>query len=89
MSDADLRLDGNAIAGLLSEVFATEMTAARGTCAGCGATGAFGAAYVYMQAPGTVLRCPQCMAVLMCIVRIRDELVVDVSGVERLQLAAS
>ena len=30
-------LDGNAIGGLLHEVFGTEMTAAEGTCAACGA----------------------------------------------------
>ena len=37
MEDADLRLDGNAVGGLLGEVFAWETTAARGTCAACGA----------------------------------------------------
>jgi Family of unknown function (DUF6510) len=33
----ELMLDGNAIAGLLQEVFAVQMTTAIGTCAGCGA----------------------------------------------------
>jgi len=33
----ELMLDGNAIAGLLQEVFAVEMTTAIGTCGGCGA----------------------------------------------------
>ena len=32
-----LRLDGNAAAGLLGEVFAGEVTTAVGTCDGCGA----------------------------------------------------
>ena len=32
-------LDGNAIGGLLQEVFGTEMTAAIGTCAACGYRG--------------------------------------------------
>jgi hypothetical protein len=31
-------LDGNAIGGLLIDVFGTEMTAASSTCATCGAT---------------------------------------------------
>ena len=31
-------LDGNAIAGLLQEVFGTEMTTALGMCATCGAS---------------------------------------------------
>ena len=30
-------LDGNAIGGLLHDVFGTEMTTATGTCANCGA----------------------------------------------------
>ena len=32
-------LDGNAIGGLLVEVFGVEMTTATGACANCGATG--------------------------------------------------
>jgi hypothetical protein len=86
MDDADLRLDGNAAAGVLSEVFSAEMTAALGTCAGCGATNAFGTALVYAQAPGTVLRCPACSAVLICIVRLPDGFVVDLSGVRRIRI---
>jgi hypothetical protein len=85
--DAELRLDGNAAAGLLSEIFAHEMTTARGTCAECGATNVFGAAQLYMQAPGAVLRCPSCTAVLMCVVRLPDGgFVVDLSGVRRIRI---
>jgi hypothetical protein len=86
MTDVDLRLDGNAAAGLLNEVFGAEMTAALGTCAACGATRAIGAVHVYSQAPGTVLRCPECTAMLMCIVRVRERFVVDLSGIGRLEL---
>jgi hypothetical protein len=50
-------LDGNAIAGQLVEVFGTELTTAIGTCAGCGASGAVAELEVYLQAPGTVVRC--------------------------------
>jgi Family of unknown function (DUF6510) len=38
----ELMLDGNAVAGLLQEVFAVEMTTAVGTCARCGAAGPVG-----------------------------------------------
>jgi len=38
-----LMLDGNAIAGLLQEVFAAEMTTAIGICGDCGAAGPVGA----------------------------------------------
>ena len=86
MNDAELRLDGNAVAGLLSEVFAVEMTAALGTCAACGSTSPVGAVHVYAQAPGTVLRCPQCTTMLMCVVRVRDRLLVDMSGLRHLEM---
>jgi hypothetical protein len=87
MDDADLRLDGNAAAGLLSEIFAAEMTAAIETCAGCGASNVIAAAQLYMQAPGAVLRCPSCTAVLMCLVRFPDgSLVVDLSGIQRIRM---
>ena len=87
MQDTDLRLDGNAAAGLLAEVFGAEMTSALGTCDTCGATNAFGATMFYVHAPGSVLRCPNCTAVLMCVVRLPDGLVVDISGVRRIRMA--
>jgi len=80
------RLDGNAAAGLLQEVFAREMTTAMETCASCGRASAVGAVHVYMDAPGTVLRCPTCEAVVMCIVRVRENLHVDLSGMRRIEL---
>ena len=40
MQTEELRLDGNAAGGVLRELFAQDMTAALGTCAGCGTTGA-------------------------------------------------
>jgi hypothetical protein len=48
----ELRLDGNAVAGSLHEVFAVEMTTAIGTCGGCGAAGPVGAAHLY-RAPAS------------------------------------
>jgi hypothetical protein len=41
---------------------------------------------VYMDGPGTVLRCPTCEAVVMCIVRVRENLHVDLSGMRRIEL---
>jgi uncharacterized Zn finger protein len=87
MDDTDLRLDGNAAAGDLAEVFHAEMTTAIGVCASCGAEGALGATMVYGRAPGTVIRCPRCTAVLICIVRTPDRLMVDIAGVSRLELS--
>jgi Family of unknown function (DUF6510) len=86
MDEADLRLDGNAVGGLLSEVFAFELTTAQGTCANCGANAAVGAVYAYVQAPGAVLRCPVCGCVLMRVVQADDRLWFEMSGVRSLEL---
>jgi uncharacterized protein DUF6510 len=87
MQMEELRLDGNAAAGILSEVFAVEMTSAIETCAGCGAANAVGATLLYAHAPGMVLRCPSCGAMLMCIVEFPDGgFVVDLSGIRRIRM---
>jgi Family of unknown function (DUF6510) len=79
-------LDGNAVAGLLDEVFETEMTTAIGTCDTCGASGPVGAVHVF-RAAGVVLRCPQCGAVLGKIVTQRRQACVDLSGFRALAMA--
>jgi hypothetical protein len=84
--DEELRLDGNAAGGTLGEIFALEITAARGTCASCGATAELGAVVVYAYAPGTVLRCPQCAGVLLRVVRGPERLWLDARGVSCLEL---
>ncbi len=88
MAVADLHLDGNAVAGMLADVFSVEATTAVVTCASCGATGAVGAVMVYSYAPGVVLRCPQCTEVLMRFARIRGRMVADLGGVGRFDLPA-
>jgi hypothetical protein len=74
-----LMLDGNAVAGLLQEVFAVEMTTVIGTCATCGAARAVGMAHVYRGA-APVLRCSNCGAVLARIVSRESVACVDLSG---------
>jgi hypothetical protein len=62
-------LDGNAIGGLLNDVFGAEMTATTGTCVHCGATMHVAELIVYMPAPGAVGgRCRSCENVVMVIV---------------------
>jgi phage FluMu protein Com len=74
-------LDGNAIAGLLQEVFSAEMTTANGTCATCGTTSIVAELVVYLQAPGTVVRCPVCKHVMMMFMRRQEMTCVDLTGV--------
>ena len=80
-----LRLDGNAAAGTLQQVFATDVTTAVGTCAGCGATDVVGAVHVYVSA-GTVLRCPHCDAVLLRLVQHEQRVWLDLTGLRSLEL---
>jgi Family of unknown function (DUF6510) len=82
-------LDGNAIAGLLHEVFGAEMTNAVGMCAGCGAAGPVAGFVVYLRAPGTVVRCRNCSRVLMVFVKVRDMNCVDLRGLATLAAAAA
>jgi hypothetical protein len=77
-------LDGNAIGGLLLEVFGAEMTAAASTCAACGARRPVAELTVYLRAPGTVVRCRSCQAVLMVFVRVRGVTCVDLAGLAAL-----
>ena len=84
----ELKLDGNAVAGLLREIFAVEVTTARGTCDSCGAVDQVGALVVYAHAPGTVIRCPHCDSILMRIVSDGSRYWVDLRGVRTLELRA-
>jgi hypothetical protein len=77
-------LDGNAIAGLLLDVFGTELTTATGVCVHCGASGVLAEVVVYTRAPGTVVRCRSCAGVLMVLVEARGITCVDLRGLERL-----
>ena len=66
-----MALDGNAIGGLLLEIFGSEMTSAEATCAACGAAAPVAETTVYVRGPGTVVRCRRCTSVLMVIARVR------------------
>jgi Family of unknown function (DUF6510) len=83
----ELVLDGNAIGGLLGEVFAVDVTAAGSRCSGCGARAEVGALRAYVHAMGAVVRCPGCDGVLMRAVRgSGDRVWLDLSGVSYLEL---
>ena len=81
----ELLLDGNAVAGLLQEVFAVEMTTAIGTCSGCGKAGPVGAVHVYRGA-GIVLRCPHCGNTLAKIGKGDSRFWIDLTGLQTLEV---
>ena len=78
-------VDGNAISGMLNEVFGTEMTSADCVCGSCGAARQVAELAVYVRAPGTVVRCPSCDSVLMVFVTVHDDrMCVDLLGLAAL-----
>jgi hypothetical protein len=85
MDARTLMLDGNAVAGLLQEVFAVEMTTALGTCNACGATDAVGALHVFRGA-GIVMRCPHCAHALVTIVEGGARVWIGFAGLRALQV---
>jgi hypothetical protein len=78
-------LDGNAVAGLLTELFEAEVTGALRTCGSCGTTAPVGAHRAYVGA-GTVLRCPACSDVALLVTALPDRLVVELRGSWAVQL---
>jgi Family of unknown function (DUF6510) len=87
MTEFDQHLDGNALGGMLADVFGREMTAAVGTCSACGSVNAFGAAIAYTQAPGEVLRCPGCGIVLMVFVHRPDGYLITFGSIRCIEVA--
>ena len=79
-------LDGNAAGGLLSEIFPFEMTVVQTLCGACGAMDHVGQLTLYTDAPGTVICCVRCGAVLIRVVRGGDRYWLDMSGVRCLQV---
>ena len=77
-------LDGNAIAGTLDEIFATDMTLVSATCGGCRWRGPLAETAVYMQAPGVVVRCRHCDRVLAVVIERQSTYCVDLSGLSGL-----
>ena len=78
-------LDGNAIGGLLMEVFGAEMTTATGICGSCGAVRQVAELTVYRPGLGTVVRCRSCASVLMVFVEVRGITCVDLAGLASLE----
>jgi hypothetical protein len=84
-----VRLDGNAAAGILSEIFVPDITTARATCANCGTIRALGALLVYAHGMGMVVRCPGCDAVVLRVARTRTRLWLDAMGARLVVMAGA
>ncbi len=87
-ADAETRLDGNAAAGALGEVFAVELTTALVTCEGCGQDSVLAELMLYGSGLGLVLRCPGCEGAVIRLARTPAGHHLDMRGVARLRVAA-
>jgi DNA-binding beta-propeller fold protein YncE len=66
-----------------------DLTAARATCAHCGTTRAVGALVVYAHGMGTVVRCPSCDAVVLCVARTPTQVWLELTGARHIIIAAA
>jgi hypothetical protein len=90
VDETRLPLDGNAMAGILDELFVNDVTAARGACATCGSIAQVGAQHLYMypNAPGAVLRCATCESVLMVVVHAKERIRFGLQGLVWIEIAS-
>ena len=86
---ADRRLDANATAGPLAELFTVDLTVAMATCAGCGNTAPLAAHPLYADAPALVVRCPNCTAVVLRYASTGGRLRLDLTGARLLTVTVS
>jgi hypothetical protein len=81
-----LMLDGNAVAGMLHEIFSFEMTTSLAECVHCGRQGQLGTLLAFTQAPGVILRCPTCEQVVLRIVQTSQAIYLDARGTTFIRL---
>jgi hypothetical protein len=79
-------VDGNALAGPLSELFSIDITDAVARCVGCGAESALARAMVYVSGTDLVVRCGNCDDVLMTVVHSPGDLRLTLSGLAALRV---
>ena len=84
--DSVAHFDGNALAGPLADVFATDVTTAVARCRGCGLPSPIATLVVYGPDPGQVARCPGCFDVLLRLVRTPTSIWLDLSGMTAIRV---
>lgn len=67
--NATVVVDGNAAAGILSEIFAGDATTVVGRCAGCGMAAPFAEAIVELDDVCAIVRCRGCTHTLATVLR--------------------
>jgi hypothetical protein len=75
------RLDGNVLAGPLSEIFRSDMTLASGECRNCTLAMLLADTIVEMDDAGYIVMCPGCSHVLFTVVRNDSHSWIDLQGI--------
>jgi hypothetical protein len=73
-------LDGNALAGVMHDLFARDMTTTGYECTNCGSAGVVAELAVYMSGPGTVARCRDCDTILLMLTERHGMYCIDMPG---------
>jgi hypothetical protein len=89
MTEQTPYMDGNAAAGEIGALLSIDVTMARGQCVACGTAGTLASARMYGPAPGLVLRCPACEAVLVRVVEGVGRAWLDLRGLAYLEVPAA
>lgn len=82
-------LDGNAAAGPLAELFGIDLSGAVATCAMCGHRAPLAAHRLYADAPALVIRCPNCIGVVVRYASTGARLRLDMTGTRLLTISLS
>ena len=67
--NAAVTVDGNVLAGLLSDVLDGDATSLVGTCAGCGSEAALAETRVEIDEAAAIARCRSCTHTLLTVLR--------------------
>jgi endogenous inhibitor of DNA gyrase (YacG/DUF329 family) len=86
MTPESRRLDGNAAAGRLADVFVFDATVVQTRCSTCGMEAPLGHYHVYADAPGMVVRCPSCEKMVMRVAQTPGHTWLDMGGAATLDI---
>lgn len=79
------RVDGNAAAGPLGELFRVDVTVATAECAHCGSRGVLAETVAEIDDDGVIVLCRACGHTLLTLVESRGETVLEIAGLRALR----
>jgi len=83
---AIVRVDGNAVAGRLSEIFRKDMTLASGQCRTCRRETEIASTVVELDDAGLIVLCPSCKHTMFTVVTGPVRTWIDLSGISGLSI---